>query len=241
MQNNIFAALFVKSGFYTYFCCMISQAEENYLKVLRLLSDANGVATVNEIGKELNIKMPTVNSMMKKLSEKGLVYYESYKPIKLTPEGEKEAALIIRKHRLTEMYLVEKMGFGWEQVHSIAEQVEHIQSPEFFAKMDELLGYPSVDPHGSPIPDIEGNMDWVAYRKLSECQEGESVKVVAVINSSDEFLKFLNSREIHLELKMSIKSIELFDQSMVVSYKNHPSETLSHMVCERLLVDTKKT
>ncbi len=218
---------------------MISQAEENYLKVLRMLSDENGVATVNEISKELNIKMPTVNSMMKKLSEKGLVYHESYKPIKLTPEGEKEAALIIRKHRLTEMYLVEKMGFGWEQVHSIAEQVEHIQSPLFFAKMDELLGYPRVDPHGSPIPDNEGNMDWVEYKKLSECQEGETVKVAAVINSSDDFLKLLNSREIHLELKITIKSIEPFDQSMVVSYVNHPAETLSQMVCERLLVDTK--
>ena len=204
-----------------------------------MLSDENGVATVNEISKELNIKMPTVNSMMKKLSEKGLVYHESYKPIKLTPEGEREAALIIRKHRLTEMYLVEKMGFGWEQVHSIAEQVEHIQSPEFFAKMDELLGYPSVDPHGSPIPDVEGRMDWVKYKKLSECHVGETVNVEAVINSSDEFLKFLNSREIHLELTMTIKSIEPFDQSMVVSYLNHPSETLSHMVCERLLVDAK--
>ncbi len=204
-----------------------------------MLSDENGVATVNEISKELNIKMPTVNSMMKKLSEKGLVYHESYKPIKLTPEGEREAALIIRKHRLTEMYLVEKMGFGWEQVHSIAEQVEHIQSPEFFAKMDELLGYPSVDPHGSPIPDIEGKMDGIEYKKLSECQAGETVKVEAVINSSDEFLKFLNSREIHLELTMTIKSVEPFDQSMVVSYLNHPSETLSHMVCERLLVDAK--
>ena len=218
---------------------MISQVEENYLKVLRMLSDENGVATVNEISKELNIKMPTVNSMMKKLSEKGLVYHESYKPIKLTPEGEREAALIIRKHRLTEMYLVEKMGFGWEQVHSIAEQVEHIQSPEFFAKMDELLGYPSVDPHGSPIPDVEGRMDWVKYKKLSECHVGETVNVEAVINSSDEFLKFLNSREIHLELTMTIKSVEPFDQSMVVSYLNHPSETLSHMVCERLLVDAK--
>ncbi len=216
---------------------MISPAEENYLKVLRLLSDVNGVASVNEIGKRLNIKMPTVNSMMKKLSEKGLVLYESYKPIKLTPKGKKEAALIIRKHRLTEMYLVEKMGFGWEQVHSIAEQIEHIQSPEFFAKMDELLGYPKIDPHGSPIPDIDGKMDWIEYKKLSDCQEGETIKVAAVINTSDEFLRFLNGREIYLGLKIKIKSIEPFDKSMVVSYNKHSAETLSHMVCERLLVE----
>lgn len=220
---------------------MISQVEENYLKVLRLLSDANGVASVNEIGKELNIKMPTVNSMMKKLSEKGLVFYESYKPIKLTPKGEKEAALIIRKHRLTEMYLVEKMGFGWEQVHSIAEQIEHIQSPEFFAKMDELLGYPKIDPHGSPIPDINGKMDWKESKKLSECKEGETIKVIAVINSSDEFLRFLNGREIHLGLNIQIKSVEPFDKSMVVSYGKRLAETLSHTVCERLLVENAVT
>lgn len=216
---------------------MISQAEENYLKVLRLLSDANGVASVNEIGKELNIKMPTVNSMMKKLSEKGLVVYESYKPIRLTPEGEKEAALVIRKHRLAEMYLVEKMGFGWEQVHAIAEQIEHIKSAEFFDKMDQLLGYPKIDPHGSPIPDTEGRMDSTLSRTLSECKVGETVKVTAVVNSSDEFLKFLNSRDICLGLQLKVKSVEPFDLSMVVAYRDHPSETLSHIVCERLLVE----
>lgn len=216
---------------------MISRAEENYLKVLRMLSDANGEASMNEIGKELNIKMPTVNSMMKKLSEKGLVIYESYKPIRLTPEGERQAALIIRKHRLSEMYLVEKMGFGWEQVHCIAEQIEHLQSPEFFDKMDELLGYPKIDPHGSPIPDADGRMDTKESRKLSECEAGDKVKLVAVVNSSDDFLKFLNSREICLGIRFTVKSVEPFDRSMVVAYRKHPSETLSHTVCDRLLVE----
>lgn len=216
---------------------MISQAEENYLKVLHLLSEANGVANVNEISKRLNIKMPTVNSMMKRLSDKGLVYYESYKPIKLTPKGQREAAMIIRKHRLTEMYLVEKMGIGWEQVHSIAEQVEHIHSSLFFEKMDELLGYPKIDPHGSPIPDINGRMEWKEYIRLSECHEGEIVKLVAVTNGTEEFLQFLNSREIHLELQIQIESIESFDGSMMVSYPNHPSEMLSRAVSERLLVE----
>lgn len=113
---------------------MISQTEENYLKALFNLITAKGEATVNELGKQLNIKMPTVNSMMKRLAEKGLVVYESYKPLHLTSKGKKEAAMIIRKHRLTEMYLVEKMGFGWEEVHDIAEQIEHIQSPAFLRK-----------------------------------------------------------------------------------------------------------
>jgi DtxR family transcriptional regulator, Mn-dependent transcriptional regulator len=178
-----------------------------------------------------------VTSMMKKLSAKNLVHYESYKPLRLTEKGKKEAALIIRKHRLTEMYLVEKMGFGWEQVHEIAEQIEHIQSPELFAKMDELLGYPKLDPHGSPIPDKNGKMVWPAYIKLSECKKGDTVKVTAVINTSEEFLKFLNSREITLGLTVHITSVEPFDNSMVVSYYQHQSETLSHTVCERLLVE----
>src|ERR1035438_9045485 len=119
---------------------MISLTEENYLKSLFNLANNAGEVNVNELSKQLGIKMPTVTSMMKKLAEKKLVLYESYKPVKLTDKGKKEAGLIIRKHRLTEMFLVEKMGIGWEDVHEIAEQVEHIQSPEFFRKMDELLG-----------------------------------------------------------------------------------------------------
>lgn len=201
------------------------------------LSNDKGEVNVNDLSRRLEIKMPTVTSMMKKLSAKKLVHYESYKPLRLTEKGKKEAALIIRKHRLTEMFLVVKMGFGWEQVHEIAEQIEHIQSPEFFAKMDELLGYPKLDPHGSPIPDKNGKMVWKQYSKLSECKQGETVKMAAVINTSDEFLKFLNSREIHLGLKMKIKSVEPFDNTMVVSYGKRLAETLSNTVCERLLVE----
>lgn len=216
---------------------MNSLTEENYLKALFNLSNDKGEVNVNELSKRLEIKMPTVTSMMKKLAEKKLVHYESYKPLRLTEKGKKEAAIIIRKHRLTEMFLVQQMGFGWEDVHPIAEQVEHIQSPEFFEKMDELLGFPKLDPHGSPIPDKNGKMVWKAYNKLSECKTGDTVKLAAVINTSGEFLKFLNSREMSLGLKVKIKSVEPFDKTMIVSYGKHLSETLSHTVCERLLVE----
>src|SRR6266542_130869 len=131
---------------------MNSLAEENYLKALFNLSNEKGEASVNSLSKQLDIKMPTVNSMMKKLAEKKLVHYESYKPLRLTDKGKKEAALIIRKHRLTEMYLVEKMGFGWEQVHEIAEQVEHMHSPEFFEKMNKLLVFLKINRNGLPKP-----------------------------------------------------------------------------------------
>ena len=214
-----------------------SFTEENYLKTLYILASGSGEVNVNELSKELGIKMPTVTSMMKKLAEKKFVLYESYKPLRLTEKGKKEAGLIIRKHRLTEMFLVEKMNFGWEEVHDIAEQIEHIRSPEFFEKMDELLGYPKMDPHGSPIPDRNGKMTWKTYDKLSDCKAGETVRLSAVINTSSEFLKFLNSRDLHLGLKMKIRSVEAFDKSMVLSYGKRTNESISQQVSERLLVE----
>lgn len=216
---------------------MNSLTEENYLKALFNLANETGEVSVAELSKHLDIKMPTVTSMMKRLAGKQLVHYESYKPLRLTEKGKKEAGLIIRKHRLTEMFLVEKMKFGWEDVHAIAEQIEHIQSPVFFEKMDELLGYPKADPHGSPIPDKDGRIVWKAYNKLSDCEVGEAVKLAAVINTSSEFLMFLNDREMGLGLTIHIKKIEPFDKSFVVSYGNRPAETLSNVVCERLLVE----
>jgi DtxR family Mn-dependent transcriptional regulator len=125
-------------------------------------------------------------------------------------------------------------------VHDIAEQMEHVQSASFFEKMDELLGYPKVDPHGSPIPDKNGKIAWIEYNKLSDCKAGDTVKLAAVINTSNEFLKFLNSREMKLGIKLKIKSIEAFDLSMVVSYGSRSSQSLSHIVCERLMVEKIK-
>lgn len=215
---------------------MYSLAEENYLKALYLLSGKVGAVNVNDLSKQLNIKMPTVNSMMKRLFEKGLIYYESYKPIKLTAEGKKQAALIIRKHRLTEMFLVEKMGFGWEEVHPIAEQIEHINAPAFFDRMDALLGFPKTDPHGSPIPNKNGEIEWIAYNNLSNCHAGEKVVLAAVTNSSDEFLKFLNSKDIKLGDVIRILDVEPFDGSMQLSISNRNPETFSKLVCEKLLV-----
>jgi DtxR family transcriptional regulator, Mn-dependent transcriptional regulator len=215
---------------------MVSLTEENYLKALLNLAKEKGEVNVNELSKHLGIKMPTANSMMKKLAEKKLVIYESYKPLRLTEKGKKTAALIIRKHRLTEMFLVDKMGFGWEQVHTIAEQIEHIHSQEFFEKMDELLGYPKFDPHGSPIPDKNGKMEWISYEALSKCKAGETVKLSGVLDSSDSFLTFLNSKNLKLGIKLSIQSIETYDGSMTLSYSNKSNEVLSALVCEKLLV-----
>lgn len=215
---------------------MTSLTEENYLKALFTLANEKGEVSVNELSRHLSIKMPTTNSMMKKLAEKKLVHYISYKPLRLTEKGKKEAAMIIRKHRLTEMFLVEKMGFGWDQVHGIAEQVEHIHSTAFFEKMDELLGYPKFDPHGSPIPDKNGNMAWIAYQKLSDCNPGESVHLSAVTHSSDEFLRYLNSKGLKLGLRLNVLAKEKFDGSITLSYDKQKKQVLSAVVCEKLLV-----
>jgi DtxR family Mn-dependent transcriptional regulator len=211
--------------------------EENYLKALYYLTSENGEVGTFELSKHLQIKMPTVTSMMKKFAEKNWVIYESYKPIRLTLKGREEATLIIRKHRLTELFLVEKMGFAWHEVHDIAEQVEHIDSSIFFEKMDEILGYPKFDPHGSPIPDKSGLIERKAFVKLSECSVGERVKLAAVMNSSDEFLKFLNQKEIALGIEIKILEKEEFDNSMRISYHKKTGEFISSPVSEKLLVE----
>ena len=214
---------------------MNSLTEENYLKALYHLINDNDEVSVNDLSRQLNIKMPSVNSMIKKFADKKWVKYESYKPIKLTESGKKEASLIVRKHRLTEMFLVEKMGFGWENVHEIAEQLEHIHSEVFFDKMDEILNYPKVDPHGEPIPDKDGNVIQPDLKKLSKCQENEIVELASVSTSSEEFLSFLNKRNLSLGTEIKVLQREDFDQSMKVFY-NDQEENFSKTVCDRLLV-----
>ncbi|WP_312083167.1 metal-dependent transcriptional regulator [Epilithonimonas hominis] len=214
---------------------MNSLTEENYLKALYHLINDNDEVSVNDLSRQLNIKMPSVNSMIKKFADKKWVKYESYKPIKLTESGKKEASLIVRKHRLTEMFLVEKMGFGWENVHEIAEQLEHIHSEVFFDKMDEILNYPKVDPHGEPIPDKDGNVIQPDLKKLSKCKENDRVELASVTTSSEEFLSFLNKRNLSLGTEIKVLQKEDFDQSMKVFY-NGQEENFSKTVCDRLLV-----
>ncbi|MFA5329497.1 MAG: metal-dependent transcriptional regulator [Prolixibacteraceae bacterium] len=215
---------------------MASQTEENYLKSLFTLANDKEGVNASELSNLLKVSLPTVNSMAKNLQKQGLVNYEKYRPLSLTEKGKKEAALVLRKHRLTEMYLVEKMGFGWEVVHEIAEQVEHVDSSIFFEKMDELLGFPTIDPHGSPIPDKNGSVSGETFEKLSSCKAGEQVQLTALLHSSTEFLKYLTARDLILGTELKIHSVETYDNSMIVSYANHESETLSHVVCDQILV-----
>lgn len=210
--------------------------EENYLKALFHLQDEQGEVGVNELSKALDVKMPTVNSMVKKLAEKSLLFYESYKPVRLTDKGKRVAASIIRKHRLTEMYLVERMGFAWDEVHEIAEQMEHIDSPKFFQKMDELLGFPSFDPHGSPIPKEDGSIESPDGKPLSHAAFNQQFKVVALLDSSEEYLKYLDKLGIQLGTIIKILDQESFDQSYSVRLNKTKVTTLSLKAAESMLV-----
>lgn len=215
---------------------MPSQTIENYLKAMHNLAGESGEVSVTELAHQMQVSLPTVNSMVKKLAELGWVLYAKYKPLRITDSGKREAALIIRRHRLTEMYLVEKMGFGWEEVHHIAEQIEHIKSPLLFDRMDKLLGYPVRDPHGSPIPDKEGNMATLELRRLADCQAQEEVVLKGLEHSSDAFLKYLNSKDLALGTTIRILEVEPFDQAMTIAYGKHKKEVLSEKVCTQLLV-----
>lgn len=210
--------------------------EENYLKALFHLSLENEEVSVLDLSKSLNIKMPTVNSMVKKLSAKELISYEKYKPLTLTQGGKRAAGLIIRKHRLIEMFLVEHLGFGWDEVHEIAEQIEHIKSQRFFDRIDQLLDFPKVDPHGSPIPDINGDVALQNYKKLEECLENQQATFMSVGSSQDSFLKLIDKLNLKLGDKIKVLEIQDFDKTMRVLVNNTTEQTLSQMVAVNILV-----
>jgi DtxR family transcriptional regulator, Mn-dependent transcriptional regulator len=215
---------------------MTSPTIENYLKAIFNLHIVKEEINTTDIANALGVSLPTVNSMVKKLDELGLVEYEKYRPIRITDKGKREAALILRKHRLTEIYLVERMGFGWEEVHDVAEQVEHINSPVFFDRIDELLGYPKFDPHGSPIPDKDGRIPVRNLRKLKDCVEGQTVTLTALGDSSRDFLKYLNEKALKLGTQLQIKKVEPFDGSMYINYGSDMAISLSSGICDKLLV-----
>ncbi len=216
---------------------MATQTKENYLKAIYFLLIKNEAVTVTALGKEMNVSKPTVNNMIKKLTANGWIEYEKYKPIKLTKMGNLAAALIIRKHRLTEMFLVQIMGFGWEEVHNIAEEMEHLKTEGLFDRMDEILGYPTSDPHGSPIPDKNGEFKRKSYALLSTISVGQDVTLHAVGDSSASLLTMLNEKKITLGTTFKISKVEDFDKTMIVSYGDHKDISLSYEVCKRLLVE----
>jgi DtxR family Mn-dependent transcriptional regulator len=215
---------------------MFTSSEENYLKAiyhLGLLAE-KGVST-NAIAKKSDTKASSVTDMVKKLAEKKVLIYQKYQGVNLTDEGKKIAALIIRKHRLWEVFLVEKLNFNWDEVHDVAEQLEHIRSPKLIDEIDALLGFPTVDPHGDPIPDKEGKITIRKKIKLSALKENEETVLLAVKDSSDDFLRYLNKKNIAIGNTVKVLHIEPFDNSVLVQI-NGVELLITNEVAENLLV-----
>jgi DtxR family Mn-dependent transcriptional regulator len=196
---------------------MFTLSEENYLKAIyHLESDSkNGIST-NAIAKSLETKASSVTDMVKKLSEKEVVLYVKYQGVTLTAFGKKTAANIVRKHRLWEVFLVEKLNFSWDEVHEVAEQLEHIKSTKLINQLDALLGFPTHDPHGDPIPDKEGNLKTIEKSLLATLSKNESGICIGVDDSSSEFLRFLDKKGITLGKKITILDKEDFDDSLSI-------------------------
>jgi len=197
-----------------------TSVKENYLKALYTLRDEDDKVNITDLSNHLHVTKPTANHMIKSLEELGWVRHKKYKPVILTPQGKKAAALIIRKHRLTEMFLHAVMGFGWEEVHEVAEQMEHIDSPLLFERMDEMLDFPTVDPHGSPIPDREGQVQELSFIPLSEMKAGQSGTVSALAHSSQQLLHYLNQSNIELGTLIELVRVEPFDGSRMIRYND---------------------
>ncbi len=200
---------------------MLSLAEENYLKAIYHLHHENSKAvSTNDLSSILETKASSVTDMLKKLADKNLVVYKKYQGVKLSKRGETTALKVIRKHRLWEVFLVEKLNFNWDEVHEIAEQLEHIQSERLTDELDRFLDYPKRDPHGDPIPNKEGQFAVANKTMLSELEIGESGVCVGVRDSSPAFLNYLDKQAIALGKTLIVKEKESFDQSMLVAYDN---------------------
>jgi DtxR family Mn-dependent transcriptional regulator len=193
-------------------------SEENYLKTIYHITSASGVeVSTNAIAEKMETKASSVTDMLKKLAEKELIDYKKYQGVSLTNKGNLAAKMIVRKHRLWEFFLVDKLQFPWDEVHDIAEQLEHIKSEKLINKLDDFLGNPTEDPHGDPIPDVNGKITKVEKLLLSELKVNQTGICVGVKDSSAEFLKYLNKNKIALGVTIKVNSIEDFDLSLTVS------------------------
>ncbi|MDR6969056.1 DtxR family Mn-dependent transcriptional regulator [Flavobacterium arsenatis] len=216
----------------------MTYSEENYLKAIYHLSlfQKKGVNT-NAIAKMIDSKASSVTDMIKKLAEKNLVKYQKYQGVSLTAEGLLEAKMIVRKHRLWEVFLVEKLDFSWDEVHDVAEELEHINSEKLINKLDAFLGFPTEDPHGDPIPNAKGEIKKMDKKLLSELKLNQKSICVGVKDSSSNFLKYLDKQQIALGSTIEIMEKESFDASLIVLV-NGNEMNISHKIASNLYVKT---
>jgi DtxR family Mn-dependent transcriptional regulator len=216
---------------------MISPTEENYLKAIyKIAEKEKKSASTSSISKNMKTTAASVTDMLKKLSEKGWINYEKYKGVTLTSEGAKISTNLIRRHRLWEVFLVNKLRFSWHQVHDLAEELEHIHSEELVSRLDAYLDYPKFDPHGDPIPNADGKFTLRTQMPLSDIGVGREMMLLGVKESGTEFLKHLNKLKIKLGTKLKVIKKTDFDGTMVVKIDEKEEVILTEKVSQYLLV-----
>lgn len=213
----------------------LSIAEENYIKSIYKLEGEEAVTTTG-LAYELDTKPASVTDMAKKLKEKKLIDYEKYQGINLTAEGKKAALHIIRRHRLWECFLVEKLNFSWEEVHELAEELEHVRSEKLINRLSEFLGNPTIDPHGDPIPDAQGKISKARLQTSLDQARAKRLEVTAVSDQSSALLEFLNAKGIHLGTHLEVIGRFEFDNSVEIKIKNQPPFTISDLVSKNIMV-----
>ena len=213
-----------------------SFTEENYLKAIYHLSkDENGTVSTNALSESLNTKAASVTDMLKKLSEKALINYEKYQGVTLTSAGKEKAIDIIRKHRLWEVFLVDKLNFKWDEVHDLAEQLEHIHSEKLINQLEEFLDFPETDPHGDPIPDKNGVLKSQELITISKMNIGEHGKISSVTAHTKDFLQYLEKTGLILGENIKIIDKINFDGAVIIAFANK-EQTISREVAKNLLI-----
>jgi DtxR family transcriptional regulator, Mn-dependent transcriptional regulator len=213
-----------------------SSSKENYLKAIFHLQEEDGVVTTNALANELQTRAASVTDMLKKLKTQKLLLYEKYHGFKLSNEGKKVALQIIRKHRLWEYFLVEKLHFGWEEVHEMAEELEHISSKKLIDRLDEFLGFPKTDPHGDPIPDSAGKLAMTQQVSLSDTPLNVTAEVSSISDQSIEMLELLKHKSIALGTKLEVRRKFAFDNSLELKIKNQAGIMISEDVAKNVFV-----
>ena len=217
---------------------MPSYTEENYLKAIYKLAEAQpGIeVSTNSVAEALQTRAASVTDMLRRLGEKGLLHYTRYRGVTLSEEGRRLALLTIRKHRLWEVFLVQHLGFSWDEVHDVAEQMEHIDSDLLIRRLDEFLGYPRHDPHGDPIPSAEGVLLRPQHRLVSDLRPGDKGTIVAVKNTSVPFLQYLDKLGLTLGTRLEVLDKILFDNSLEIKVNELSKHLISVEVSRNLYV-----
>jgi DtxR family transcriptional regulator, Mn-dependent transcriptional regulator len=213
-----------------------SASKENHLKAIFHLQHEQGIVTTNALASALQTRAASVTDMLKKLKEQKLLIYERYKGFRLNNEGKKAAIQVIRKHRLWEYFLVKKLQFGWDEVHEIAEELEHISSKKLVDRLDAFLGFPDTDPHGDPIPDSQGKISQRRQISLSELPLNKVVQVSGIARQTTEMLELLQHKHIRLGTRLEVRKKFPFDDSLEVKVRNRPTITISAQVAKSVLV-----